>query len=408
MALQIDTSAIQSAQRRLDILGNNIANVNTVGFKVSSFEDMIGTALAVSGDVKKAGVMQNFSQGNVTATTNALDIAISGNGLFRMENNGGVVYTRNGQFSVNKDGYIVNSTGDKLTGYGTDVDGNVLKTNLLPLRIDPNEQYAPNATTQVSLNLNLDSRKSVITTPAFSMTDPASYNDTTTTTVYDSAGGGIALQTFYVKTSSNTWDIYPAVTKDANAVDVTPQKITLTFDAAGKLLSTATDGGTPTAVNDGTGVIDFSINGQDMQMNLPKVAQYAGNFSAVTVSQDGIPVGNMTGYKVSSEGQIIAQFSNGMHKTLGQVVLANFNSMNGLASNENNQWLPTVASGFEQILIPGSGGIGTLEGFSTEDSNVDLSSEMIKLISAQRAFQSAAEVVKRQDEIMQNIVNIGR
>ena len=173
MALQIDTSAIQSAQRRLDILGNNIANVNTVGFKVSSFEDIIGTALAVSGDVKKAGVMQNFSQGNVTATTNALDIAISGNGLFRMENNGGVVYTRNGQFSVNKDGYIVNSTGDKLTGYGTDVDGNVLKTNLLPLRIDPNEQYAPNATTQVSLNLNLDSRKSVITTPAFSMTDPA-------------------------------------------------------------------------------------------------------------------------------------------------------------------------------------------------------------------------------------------
>lgn len=401
MALQIDTSAIQSAQRRLDILSNNIANVNTVGFKGSSFEDVIGTALAQSGDVKKAGVKQSFSQGNITATTNALDLAISGNGLFRMENNGSVVYTRNGQFSVDKSGNITNSTGDKLTGYGVDSKGNILQTDLIALKIDASESFDPAPTNNVSLSLNLDSRGEKPSIATFSATDPTSYNDTTTTTLYNASGGGIALQTYYVKTDTG-WDMYFKGPTEASITVPASGKVSLTFDASGKLVA-----GTDYTVTDGKGTIPFTIDGQSISMSL-QAGLYASNFSANTVSQDGVTRGTMTGYKVGSGGQIVAQFSNGEHKTLGQIVLANFKNLGALESNENNQWLATANSGTVQINTPGTDGFGVIEGYSTEDSNVDLSSEMIKLISAQRAFQSAAEVVKRQDEIMQRMVNIGQ
>lgn len=390
--LQIDTSSIQSAARRLEVIGNNIANINTIGFKGSNFEDLLGTAM--SGDVgtKRAGARQSFSQGNVTASGNPLDVAISGAGFFRMENNGNVSYTRNGQFSLDKAGFIVNSAGDHLTGYGVDGKGQIMSGSAVPLTIQTGDSI-PVATTKASLVLNLDANASTIpSNSTFSATDPATYTHSTTTTVYDAGGSPHDVQTFYIKRTATDWDLKAMVDGVPVADPALPQ--TLIFDASGQLTA--------------GGVFNFAVGGggQSISFDLSKTVQFGADFSA-SMSQDGQPVGQMTGYAIGANGLIIAHYSNGQMTNMGQLILANFRSPDGLALSSSNQWVETSDSGVATLGTPGSSGVGGITAMSTEDSNVDLSTEMINLISAQRAFQAAAEVVKKQDEIMQTVVSIG-
>ena len=393
MAFSIDTSSINAASLRLEVIGNNIANSNTSGFKSSVFDEVLATSMKDTGGNKVAGSQQSFLQGNISATSNPLDMAISGTGFFRVVSNGVPAYTRNGQFGLNKEGAIVNSTGDKLTGFTVDSSGRILTGLPVQLSISAAD-YLPKATDSATLSLTLDVRKTAIpATPAFSVGDPSTYTHSTTTSVYDASGTQVDVQTFYVKRATN-WEVYGKVG------DAKPSLLgTLTFDTNGTLTKTnPAQGLYSVTVASGTATVNFDMS---------QAVQFGTSFAA-TMTQNGSPPGQMVGYKMSSDGVITASYSNGQKVNMGQVVLASFKSTNGLASAANNQWLETTASGQASLNTAGAGGLGTLQASATEDANVDLTSEMIKMISAQRLFQAAAEMVKKQDQIMQTVVNIGQ
>lgn len=412
MAFQIDTSSIHSASTRLEVIGNNISNSNTVGFKGSEFNDVLATSMSGSVGTKKAGTRQSFSQGNITASSNPLDMAISGKGFFRVEAKGAATYTRNGQFQLNKAGDIVNSTGDKLTGYGVDpTTGLILSGSPVALSINP-DPYAPKSSTGITLDVTLDIRNDashsppIATSPAFSQLDPTTYSHSTTTTLYDASGAAHDLQTFFVKRDASNWDVYASLDNSMTpAAPATWAK--LAFDGSGTLT-------TASALAASTLQVPVSAS-QSVNFDLSSAVQYGTSFAATVdqsssdlVAAAGAPPGEMTGYKIGNDGIITASYSNGRFVTMGQVVLADFKNTDGLAPTENNQWLETAASGAANLNVAGGGGMGLLEASATEDANIDLTAEMIKMISAQRVFQAAAEMVKKQDQIMQTVVSIGQ
>lgn len=405
MTFQIDTSAIHSAAMRLEVIGNNISNSNTAGFKGSDFSDILATSMSGAIGARKAGTRQSFTQGNITASSNPLDMAISGSGFFRVRSNGLASYTRNGQFSLDKDGNIVNSTGDQLTGYGVDSKGAILSGAPVNLSIKA-DPYKPVASTLATLSVTLNAAAKIIpATPTFKADDPSTYTDSTTTTVYDASGGAHDVQTYYVKTADKTWQVYAG---DTSATPKTAPVMltTLTFDDSGKMVAAAGAGlfkvpvtgagATTPAATAPSGLVDF---------DLASAVQFGTSFAATAVV-DGSPPGEMTGYQIASDGTITASYSNGASAVMGQVILASFRNVDGLAPTESNQWLETTASGAASLNSAGSGGLGTLQASATEEANVDLTAEMIKMISAQRVFQSAAAMVKKQDEVMQTVVQI--
>jgi flagellar hook protein FlgE len=400
MAFQIDTSSINSASKRLEVIGNNVANANTVGFKGSDFDDVLATSM--SGDVgtKKAGTRQSFTQGNITASSNPLDVAISGKGMFRVEGaDGGVSYTRNGQFKLDKDGFVVNATGDKLTGFGVDAkSGAILAGVPIPLTISQTD-LPPIVTTNATMDLTVDSREPVIDTAAagysFSQTDPSTYTHSTTTTVYNKLGEAMDVQTFFTKKSATDWEVHAAVN---GQLVKAPASWNFTFGANGALASST---GTTT-----TGALSIPVSDAVVTFDFSKASQFGSTFKASAV-QDGSGIGQMVGYKIGSDGVITNRYSNGKSVIQGQLALANFKNLEGLNPTENNQWTESVSSGPAVLSKPGESGTGSLEASATEDANIDLTTEMIKMISAQRVYQAAAEMVKKQDEIMQTVVNIG-
>ena len=399
MAFQIDTSSIHSASMRLEVIGNNIANSNTAGFKGSEFDDVLATSMSGAIGAKKAGTRQSFSQGNITASSNPLDMAISGKGFFRVVSNGVASYTRNGQFMLDKSGKIMNSTGEQLSGYTVDANGKIMTGAPVALTINPAD-YLPKASATATLKLTLDVRQPNIdvATTAFSPADPTTYTHSTTTTVYDASGAAHDVQTFYVRRSATSWDVYASV--DSVLTPAATSRGTLTFDDNGALV--------PAAAGSTVGVFSLSIgSAQLVSFDMSSAVQYGTSFAA-TMEQDGSPPGQMTGYKVGADGIITASYSNGRSVNMGQVILASFKNTDALAPTESNQWLETAASGAVSLNTAGAGGLGTIQASSTEDANIDLTAEMIKMISAQRVFQAAAEMVKKQDQIMQTVVNIGQ
>ncbi len=404
MALQIDSMAIKSAAKRLEVIGNNVANANTVGFKGAEFLESLAAAMSTETGATSVGGRQSFAQGDLGQSNNPLDIAISGAGFFRIENGEKVAYTRSGQFSLNKDGEIVNTAGDKLTGFQADPESGMIKSgNPIPLIISQAND-APKPTAKATLELMLDSRSPVITAP-FSDADPTTYTHSTTTTVYTAQGKEVNVQTFYVKTADNDWDVYSW----AGGTEPAGKLGSLTFGTNGLVASStnydATTGASTAAATKGT--FGITLDGTPMSFDLGDTTQYGSKFT-VRVSQDGRGVGQLLSYGVAEDGIISARYNNGNSKVLGQVVLANFRSLNGLQPVGNSQWLESAASGSAEINQPGVGVLGSLKAASTESSNVDLTVEMIKMISAQRSFQAAAEMMRRQDESMQALNNIGR
>jgi flagellar hook protein FlgE len=292
-----------------------------------------------------------------------------------------------------------------LTGFGVDSSGKILTG--LPVKMSISAaDYLPKATTTAALSLTLDIRKAAIpTTPVFNAGDPSTYTHSTTTSVYDASGTQVDVQTFYVKRSATTWDVYGSV--GGNMLSTNAGLMgTLTFNSSGVLASSTTPAATPVATKS-LGVYTVPVGASSVNFDMSNTVQFGTSFAA-TMTQDGSPPGQMVGYKMSTDGVITASYSNGQTATMGQVVLASFKSADGLASAANNQWLETTASGQASLNTAGAGGLGILQASATEDANVDLTSEMIKMISAQRVFQAAAEMVKKQDQIMQTVVNIGQ
>jgi flagellar hook protein FlgE len=405
MGFQQGLSGLNGASKSLDAIGNNVANSNTVGFKASQaqFADVYASSLTGAGTgtvgigTKVAGVVQQFTQGNITASNNPLDVAINGGGFFRMSTGGTVTYSRNGQFQLDKDGYIVNTNAARLTGYITNAGG-VLSTGA-PSEIQLNSSdLAPVATTSISAVLNLDSRAAVPSTAVFSAADPTSYNNATSVTIYDSLGNPHVMQTFFVKTAPGAWNANVFI--DGNAA--TPATTGMTFSAVGALLTPAAPVALSLPLVPPTGATTPILATLDFN----GTTQYGSNFGVNALSQNGFASGRLSGFNIGSDGIITGRYTNGRSAVLGQVVLANFTAPNGLQPLGNNVWAASSTSGPELLGGPGSGSLGVLQSSAVEDSNVDLTAELVNMITAQRVYQANAQTIKTQDQVLQTLVNL--
>jgi flagellar hook protein FlgE len=507
MSFQQGLSGLNGAAKSLDVIGNNIANASTVGFKGSTtqFADVYARSLNGAGGnqagigVAVAGIAQQFTQGNIETSNNPLDMAINGAGFFRTTTSGVTQYTRNGQFSLDRGGFLVTPQGANLTGYGVGPNGQILSGSPSPLQISTAD-LKPVATSKIDTSLNLDSRVSPPTNTPFNANDPTTYNKQTPVDVYDTLGNAHVMSLYYVKTPTpGTWDVYvgsdgtemnnvnvaAAGQKDAGVTaardawfaatkavppdsadiaaklkDYTDKNAAVvvaaataagasstTIDAINAAAASAggTSGYTPdqvdkdisaavlvpakpeaTLVFDSNGALSASLMPQTLpktvnlpiypptgakdslaiKLNFTGTSQYGADTSEKRTTQDGYTAGHLQRFSASADGTILGQYSNGQTKPLGQIVLANFTNPNGLEPLGNNSFAETSASGTPMVGTPDTGSLGVLQSSATEASNVDLTAELVNMITAQRVYQANAQTIKTQDSVMQTLVNL--
>lgn len=437
MAFQQALSGLNGASKAIDATSHNIANSSTVGYKasVAHFGDVYAASLAGAGasqvgiGVNLAAIQQQFTQGNITSTNNPLDISINGSGFFRMDQNGSVTYTRNGQFHLDKNGFIINDQGMKLTGYAAQ-SGIVVPSTPTAIQISAAD-LAPIATgastsngfTGVKANVNLDSRKTEPTVawnataaanPIFTP-DPQSYNYSTALSVYDTLGNPHTLTMFFEKveppTTANTGEWTTHFTVDGTSETyVSGSGGSLVFDNTGKLITPAS-GSFDLSI--ALGSVMSALGGSNsaatplaFKVDFTGSTQFGSAFGTNRLEQDGYAAGHLVGLSVSDDGVIQGRYSNGQTFAQGQVVLANFTDPNGLQALGNNQWTETSTSGPALVGAPNSSSLGTLSSSTVEESNVDLTAELVNLITQQRNYQANAQSIKTQDQIMQTLVNL--
>jgi flagellar hook protein FlgE len=408
MGFQQGLSGLNAASKSLDVIGNNVANASTVGFKQSEaqFADVYASSLAGSGagqigiGVNVATVAQQFTQGNITATSNTLDMAVSGAGFFRMDYNGSISYSRNGQFQMDKNGFIVDSQGKNLTGFLTNAAGAIVATTPSDIQISTAD-LLPNATTTVTAGLNLDARSTIPAVAPFDPNNSTTFNSSTSSTIYDSLGGSHSASLYFVKTGPNAWNSYLTVDGALVPVSAPPTPLTaMTFSTSGVLTAPATAVLSASFTPSGGGAA------QQVSFNFAGTSQFGSTFGVNSLSQDGYTSGHMTGFSTGADGIISGRYSNGQTKTLAQVVLANFSNPQGLQPLGNNNWAETSTSGTPLVGAPGSASLGVLKTSAVEESNVDLTAELVNMITAQRVYQANAQTIKTEDQIMQTIVNL--
>ncbi len=410
MSFSQGLSGLNAASKALDVVGNNIANSQTVGFKSGSisFADVFAGSQIGMG-VQVAGVKQNFSDGVLSQGSSSLDMGIQGNGFFRLVGEGGqVYYSRNGQFKKDANGYIVNDMGLQLTGYQATGTPPAIQPGAAvgPIQI-PTGQMPARASDGGTLKGNLNSEAEAIDPSiAFDPKDSKSYNSVAQVAAYDSLGNRHTVNAYFVKTGPNEWKVY---TNDATApvVDAAGktqyQETTLKFNSSGQLV---TDDQNPGKI----GVVSSAYNGAEalnFELDMADMTQQALATAMDNPSTNGYPPGSLNGYTLGDNGQIVASYSNGEQQLLGQVVLANFTNAGGLASSGNNCWTETPDSGQPAIGVAGTGNLGNLYGGKVEASNVDLSQEMVNMIIQQRNYQSNSQTIKTQSELLQTLVNLG-
>jgi flagellar hook protein FlgE len=445
-AFNIGLSGLNAASKDLDVTSNNIANAATVGFKQSraEFSDVyattaFGKASTQSGSgVNVQAVSQQFSQGNLDSTGNALDMAINGQGFFVLkpsQTSDNLVYTRGGAFQVNKDGYITNSQGQFLQGFPVNsITGSVTATALASttnIRI-PTTSGTPSATQDtgsqpgVSLSVNLNSADATLTAP-FDVTNPNSYNSTTSVNVFDSLGNQHTVTYYFVKgtavagpPSIQPWSVYLSIDgyTDQGATTSAPTSGTLTtsvgtlnFDTSGRLITNSTDPNVstmPTVQWTGVpGVADLGFT-TDFGLNstLTPTTQFSQTFTVQGLYQNGYAAGQLAGIDVSTSGLIRATYSNGQTSYLAKVALANFSNPQGLRQLGETNWQESLDSGVALAGEAGTGVLGLVKSGNLEQSNVDLTAEMVHLIVAQRDFQANAKSIDTASQINQTIINL--
>lgn len=426
-------SGLNAASKNLEVIGNNVANANTVGFKgsLAQFGDVFAAALSGSGaaqigiGVKLETVAQQFTQGNISITNNTLDMAINGPGFFNLRGGaGGDVYTRNGQFQLDKDGFIVSSANHRLQGYPAGTSA-VAGSGTQDLQI-PTTSMAATASSSVTVGLNLNSTATAI--PVATLFDPnisTSYTDATSTTGYDSQGNPLTITMYFKKEGPNDWAVYGTIKDQAGTMlspdpaTVPPTPATSWFASAGYLgqLNFNSSGTSGSVIPMPVGGVTFTPPSspgypgpvpasQSIVFDFTTATQFAAPFGVTSLTTDGNKQGTLAGFNVSADGSIVGRYSNGKTQILGTVAVATFANMNGLQPLGDNEWVETSASG--QVLkgTPGTGLRGLLQTSATEDSNVDLTAELVNMITAQRVYQANAQTIKTQDAVMQTLINL--
>ena len=417
MAFSQAVSGLNAAATNLDVIGNNIANSATYGFKsgTASFADMFAGSKVGLG-VKVAGITQDFTDGTTTNTGRGLDVAISQNGFFRMvDSNGSVFFSRNGQFKLDENRNIVNMQGLQLTGYpATGTPPTVQQgANPAPITI-PNTLMAAKSTTTASMQVNLNSTDKVPTKTPFNASDADSYNKKGTVTVFDSQGNAHDMNIFYVKNKeSNSWEVH---TQDASTGDPAKSAGFMRFDDNGAFIGISatadeaipkpTDLQWPKFIDVGTGTINGAVPANFSLSFLNSMQQNTGANNIVATNQNGYKPGDLVSYQINNDGTVVGNYSNEQQQVLGQIVLANFANNEGLASQGDNVWAATQSSGVALLGTAGTGNFGKLTNGALEASNVDLSKELVNMIVAQRNYQSNAQTIKTQDQILNTLVNL--
>jgi len=438
MSFNIGLSGLFAANKALDVTGNNIANVATTGFKSSraefadqyaqSIRGTTGTTTTGSG-VTTAAVSQQFTQGNLTTGTGRdLDLAINGNGFFMVSNNGDKLYTRAGAFHTDPSGMIIDNSGNNLQGYNVDGNGNVNTGQLSNLRID-SSNLPPNPTGTISITSNLNSSEAVPTTSPFDPTDPKSYNTPLHTDLYDTQGNKHSLDQYFVKTGTNTWSMYTLVDgrSASDPTSTTPDKTDLTFKSDGTLDTTKlATAGNMTVNPDGTFTLNnwvpatqvgtatppvFAENGAaaktgGIKIDMLATTQNNSTAGVASKTQDGYATGQLTSLSIDQGGNLFASYTNGPGRVIGQVSLTNFANVQGLAPAGGTMWRESFTSGTPVTGAPTTGTLGTVTSQALEDSNVDLTAELVNLIKAQSNYQANAKTISTQSTVMQTTIQM--
>lgn len=536
MGFQQGLSGLNAAAKGLDVVGNNVANANTVGFKAARalFADVYANSLYSGSDnaigigTQLQAVQQEFTQGNISVTSNPLDLAINGRGFFRLSENGAITYSRSGQFHLDAQGYLVDPGGRRLTGYAADANGTIVPAAPVELQLLTGDQ-PPRATTKFDAVLNLDARAThpvtqtrgavtgtsgpisvpltiasgvndtldlvlngvagsatlapgtyatagdvaaaleaaIAATPAFvsagygasvsaagnvltitssrygegssvsvvggsaaadlglatsvatpgsdnfSPQNPASFTSSTSGMIYDSLGNPHVLTLYFVKSDAvNGWRLYGAVDGTATAhVDLgagAGVPATLAFDNSGALLTTMPLALTVdlAAVAAELGRANGAATPSVIALDFTGTTQFGSSFGVNALAQDGFASGRLSGLNIGADGVILGRYTNGQTRAMGQVVLANFTNPNGLKPLGANQWSETSESGLAQVGVPGSASLGSLQAAAVEESNVDLTAELVAMITLQRVYQANAQTIKTQDAVLQTLVNL--
>jgi flagellar hook protein FlgE len=398
MSFQVALSGLNAASTELQVTSNNLANASTTGFKESraEFADVFsGEALGIGNGVRLADVRQEFTQGNVDVTGRQLDLAVSGNGFFVVNKNGSQLYSRVGAFGVDSSGFVQNSVGERLQVYpakdATTFDLGRFQDLQLTTDTSP-----PIATTGVDMAINLPSGTQPPFASPFDPNDPATYNQSTSTVAYDSKGVAHSTRYYFSKTAAG-WDAH--ITIDGNFYDPTAQSFT--FDASGKLATPANGILTFAAYTPVNGALPFTAN-----PNLLKATEYGSEFVVNSIRPDGQAAGRLRSVEVESTGSVFARFSNGQSTALGKVALANFSNPEGLLKVSDTSFQETFSSGVAQPGQATLSDFGAIQSGSLEASNVDLTAQLVKMITAQRLFQANAQVISTLDNVTQTIINI--
>jgi flagellar hook protein FlgE len=419
MSFQQGLSGLNATAKNLDVIGNNVANANTFGAKASraEFADMYANAMngtgasAVGIGVTVASVAQQFTQGNISTTANSLDLAINGAGFFQVSDGvNPTMYTRNGQFKLDREGYLVNNQLQQLMGYMADAQGVIQPGQAVPLRL-PTAGIEPHATSRVDMELNLDSRAR-ITLPAsgaqVDFNDPTTYNNATSVTVFDQRGQSVALTYYFQKSDVDEWNVYIAANGqsilDDGGTPAVPQPVVagMTFDASGAAPTAPSFPMTFTVPASSVVPLDIA----DIELDFSNATQYGAGFGVTDLSQDGYAPGQLSGLVVERDGIVMARYSNGQSRPAGQIELANFRNPQGLQPLGGNAWARTFASGEPVLGTPSQGNMGVLQAGALEESNVDLTAELVAMMVAQRIYQANSQTIKTQDQVMQTLVNM--
>ena len=490
MSFQQGLSGLNAASKNLDVIGHNIANSGTTGFKASraEFAELVASAIGSSGGtnagigVEVADVSQQFNQGNLSVTGNSLDVAINGNGFFTLQQtDGSRAYTRAGNFKLDQGtGNVITNNGAQVMGYALDpTTGLRTSSTLVPMQFPTAAPIPAKQTTKIKTELNLDARAAdAVGDPTATPPVPATPRSTygTSINVYDSQGVATPLNVYFEKNGSNTWDIYDRLDNPTSTPPVVGKPVgQITMDGNGKITGMTqpkagsavdangsptefqtwfrdTDGkmkqadvtgtwayttnpattpptvtsakltlGTPGTATDAPTTFAFDLNLSvdpskanpnsppqpfNVALNLKDVTQFGSKFAVSDLTQDGYTAGQLTGINISGDGTIMTSYSNGITRPEGQLALSSFRNTQGLAAVGNNNWVATFESGQAVLGTPTDGNFGTLRSGALEDSNVDLTAELVNMMTAQRAYQANAQTIKTQDQIMSTLVNL--
>jgi flagellar hook protein FlgE len=436
MAFSTALSGLTAASSDLDVTANNIANADTIGFKDAraQFADVYAAGAVnlnnsvIGQGVRLSSTKQQFTQGNISTSSSNLDLAISGDGFYTLKDANGYAYSRNGQFGEDKSGNVISSTGQALQVYPPLINGGFNTGTLSNLNLQT-AQSAPLATTKGTVILNLPANTAPPSVAVFDPTNALSYNQSTSTTVYDTLGNAYPATMYFSAVAAaptpaptgvppNTWAVNMTVgtnpvTGAPNPASLTPQY--LTFNSAGAVSATETTLGTAIPVATSGGVLTFAgyspTDGAATPMSLAfdfsKTTQYGGQFGVTSITQNGYATGQLSTVAIDPAGIVSAVYTNGRSTQLGQLAMANFPNPQGLKQLGDTNWSETFTSGTVVSGVAGSAGFGSIQSGALEASNVDLTTQLVDMITAQRAFQANAQVITTANSESQTIINIG-